>query len=75
MLARLQGLEKTTTDRQQRYYPPAQKTLFDEPPAEAVDPKKAQYKDDEKDEPEPVEEQPAVPAYDKDGNFALPPEF
>ena len=75
MLARLQGLEKTTTDRQQRYYPPAQKTLFDEPPAEAVDPKKAQYKDDEKDEPEPAEETPAVPAYDKDGSFALPPEF
>jgi hypothetical protein len=75
MLARLQGLEKTTTDRQQRYYPPAQKTLFDEPPAEAVDPKKAQYKDDEKDDPEPAEEAPAVPAYDKDGSFALPPEF
>jgi hypothetical protein len=75
MLARLQGLEKTTKDRQQRYYPPAQQTLFDEPPAPTVDPKKAQYKDDEKDEPEPAEEQPAVPAYDKDGNFALPPEF
>ena len=75
MLARLQGLEKTTTDNQQRYYPPTQKTLFDEPPAEVLDPKKAQYKDDEKDEPEPAEETPAVPVYDKDGNFALPPEF
>ena len=75
MLARLQGLEKTTTESQHRYYPPTQKTLFDEPPAEAVDPKKAQYKDDEKDDPEPAEETPAVPAYDKDGSFALPPEF
>ena len=75
MLARLQGLEKTTTESQQRYYPPTQKTLFDDPPAEAVDSKKAQYKDDEKDESEPDKEQPAVPAYDKDGNFALPPEF
>jgi len=56
MLARLQGLEKTTTESQHRYYPPTQKTLFDEPPAEAVDPKKAQYKDDEKDEPEPAED-------------------
>jgi len=74
MLARLQGLEKTTTESQQRYYPPTQKTLFDEPPAEAVDPKKAQYKDDEKDDPEP-DKAPAVAAYDKDGNFALPPEF
>jgi len=39
--------------------PPKQQTLFDEPPAKT----------------EPLEEQPAVPAYDKDGNFALPPEF
>ena len=39
--------------------PPKQQNLFDEPPVKI----------------EPAEETPAVPAYDKDGNFALPPEF
>lgn len=67
MLDRIRGMQDKADEHRKKYYQDDHPTLFDQVP-EKVDPKKAQYKDDDE-PPEPKA------AYDEDGNFIVPPNF